>query len=583
MIEYYISPHAGSDTNAGTTKSAPWKSFTPLQAIRLQPGDRIEVLEPGRFDSSCIIQGEGTPHQPIQLQLAPGRYDFHTNNLTKRCYHISNNNDAPSTPKNIGVLITNAKHFVFQGNGARLVCRGKMIPLCMDRSESITITNLKIDYHRPTVSEFSVLATTTEHADISVHPDSTYELRDGQIIWLGEGWRYNTGLAQELIPATGQIWRRQDPLLDMHLEALGPELIRAHGAHTMTAGHVYQLRDTTRDCVGIFMQNSKSLNLENLDLYFLHGMGIVGQFSEDITLDHIHMTPEASSGRTCSVWADATHFSGCRGHITYRDCIFDGTHDDAINVHGTYLQIQELRSENVVRLRFMHRQTFGLMAFHPGDEVDFVRWDSMEIFSSNQVANVQMTDPYEMLVTFDSPLPFGTRLKDVIENVTWTPSVTITGCTTKRIPTRGFLLTTRRRVVVKDNDFLRINSGGINIDSDTSNWYESGCVRDMEITNNRFVKCGGEAILINPRHSIANPAIHRNIRITGNAFMIPAKASAIKAVGTSELVFSDNRIELDTDRLKDDIILTNDCGAVTISNNHFSQPPQEDPHANPTL
>ncbi len=571
MSTFYIDPGNGCDTHNGTIGNQPWKSFVPLESLILGPGDRIVVVAPGTFKTSLVIHGHGTANAPIEVVFAPGRYDFYTQSGAMRGYHISNNNDQPDIPKHLGILIENASHIAIHGNGARLVCRNKMIVVCIDHSEEVTIRDLQVDYHRPTVSEFTVVSATENAADLRIHPDSWHTIADGKITWLGEGWSHDTGLAQELIPETGSIWRRKDPLQGMRLEAMEPGVMRAHGKHSMIPGRVFQLRETYRDCVGIFVRGSKAVTFVNLDLLYLHGMGIVGQFSEDITLDKVRMAPEASSGRTCSVWADSTHFSGCRGQITYRECVFDGAHDDAINVHGTYLQIQEVLSSTSVRLRFMHRQTYGFMAFNPGDEVDFVRWDSMESFGSSKVTDARMINPFEIVVTLEQQVPDGLRVQDVLENTSWTPAVEITGCTIKRIPTRGFLLTSRQKVLVQGNRFVRIHSNGINIEADSSNWFESGCVRDMRILDNRFEECGKEAILITPRQRIPNPSVHQNIQIRGNTFVLPESGTAVKAAGTSNLVIADNVIELTTDPYQRSIMVTNDCNAVNLANNSFQR------------
>ena len=568
-MNYYIDSNIGDDSNAGTASEHPWSSFSPLKETELRPGDRVEILSPGKYDTSLVIHGSGTEENPIRVVFAPGRYDFHPESLTQRCYNISNNNEEPEKLKNIGILIEKSKYVEISGPGARIVCRAKMIVCCIDESEDISIRDLQVDYHRPTVSEFIVTNVTDDSADITIHPDSKYSVIDGGILWQGEGWSYDTGLAQELIPETGLIWRLKDPLLDMTIEELEPGKIRAKGEHKMVADRVFQLRDTYRDYVGMFIRRSSNIRLLSLDFFYLHGMGIVGQFSEDIILDRVNVAPEKDSGRTCSVWADATHFSGCKGKITYRNCIFDGAHDDAINIHGTYLQVQEVISENSIRLRFMQRQTYGVMAFNPGDEVDFVRWDSMEIFGKGIVRDAEMIDPYEMKVTFEEGIPESLRINDVLENVTWTPEVEVTGCTIKRIPTRGFLITTRKKVVVRDNHFIRMFRNGINIESDTANWFESGCVRDMTIENNCFEECGKEAVLISPRQSVANPGVHKNISIKGNTFILPEGGSAVKASGLSGLSISNNKIDMTNSPYQNETFVTSDCDDVIISNNVF--------------
>ena len=154
--------------------------------------------------------------------------------------------------------------------------------------------------------------------------------------------------------------------------------------------------------------------------------------------------------------------------------------------------------------------------------------------------------------------------------MTWTPEVEVTGCTVKRIPTRGFLLTTRRKVVVSRNRFVRIYRNGINIEGDTSKWFESGCVRDMTISDNLFDRCGKEAILITPRHRIPNPCLHRNISIHGNRFILPEGGSAVKACGTKGLRVTGNRIELNSDLHSANTIVANDCDDVSVEDNEFA-------------
>jgi hypothetical protein len=567
---YYIDPVAGSDSHCGTAREQPWRSFVHLETLALGAGDRVEILAPGAFDTSLFLKGAaGSKDDPVCVVFAPGRYDLHPEALQRRCYNISNNNEEPDVPKHVGVLIEGSRHVVVSGPGARLVCRAKMIVVCIDDSENVTIRDLAVDYHRPTVSEFNITSVNEDSADIAVHPDSHYTVTDGAITWQGEGWRYATGLAQELIPETGRIWRLKDPLVDMRIEEIEPGVIRAHGTHAMTAGRVFQLRDTYRDCVGMFVRRSRGVTFDALQLFYLHGMGIVGQLSEDITLNKVSIAPEAGSGRTCSVWADSTHFSSCRGKIAYKDCVFDGAHDDAINIHGTHMQIQEVVSETCVRLRFMQRQTYGFMNVNPGDEIDFVRWDSMRIFGTCKARDVEMIDPYELRVTFEEPIPADTRVLDVIENVTWTPEAEITGCTIKRIPTRGFLLTTRKKVVVSGNRFVRIHRNGINVESDAANWFESGCVRDMTICDNRFEECGGEAILISPRHSVPNSSVHQNTRITGNTFVLPEQGSAVNACGVEGLTITGNHIEMLAPIHGRTTIAVNDCDNVVIEDNEL--------------
>jgi hypothetical protein len=542
MKTYYVDPAVGDDGHDGSGRDTAWRSFAPLAAVLLGPGDHVEILAPGAFDQTLVLGGGGTPESPVTVHFAPGRYDFHPTHAQKRRYDISNCNDDAAGEKAIAILVEHARHIEISGPGACMVCRGKMIEVCIDHSESITLSDLAFDYHRPTVSEFSVTAVAADYADLSVHPDSAYAIEDARLHWLGEGWRHEGGLTQELVPETDEVWRRRDPLKGLRIEELAPYRLRAHGAHDMVAGRVYQVRNPFRDCAGVFANCSREVTFLSVDFRFLHGMGLLFQFTQDITLDAVRIAPEEGSGRTTAAWADCMHFSGCRGRIVIRNCLFCGAHDDAVNVHGTHLRIVGQVGERQVRVRFMHRQTYGFLAFHPGDEIEFVRWATLAPFAVNRVTAVTRVEPRELLLTLEQPVPVDWQTDDVIENATWTPEVEISGCTVKRIPTRGFLLTTRRPVVVHGNTFIRTRIG-ILVEHDAEGWFESGCVRDMTIRGNRFVECRRAAVCINPHNSQPNAAVHRNIRIVENEMIVPEGDCAVEASSTTGLTITGNRIQ----------------------------------------
>jgi hypothetical protein len=482
-------------------------NVSPPKRLILAAGDTVNI----NFDQPLAIVAHGTAEKPVTVNFAPGRYDLFPTHCQRRRYHISNNNDAPEQDKVCGILIEDSRHLRITGAGARLVCRGKMIECCIDRSEHVTVTGLEFDYHRPTVSEFTVVDATETHADLAIHQDSAYRVEQGRIVWVGEGWSYATGLAQELIPETDEIWRRRDPLAGMTIEELAPCRVRARGRHDMVMGRVFQLRETVRDCVGVFIHRSRDVEFREVKVRFAHGMGIVGQSSENITLDRVQIAPDPASGRTSACWADCTHFSGCRGKITVKDCVFNGAHDDAMNVHGTYLKIVAVENDREIKVRFMHRQTYGFQAFQAGDEIEFVRGETLATFAVNRVAGVEMVGDWEQVLRLEGPVPADWREGDVVENVTWTPAVEVTGCRVSRIPTRGFLITTRRPVVVAGNELVALRIG-IHVEGDARKWYESGCVRDMVIRGNRFVRLKGEAICIRP----PDATVHWNIRMEDN-------------------------------------------------------------------
>jgi hypothetical protein len=560
---YHIDPTKGDDANSGMARDQAWRSFRGVNRLRLAAGDRIEVIAPGAFDHSLMLAGSGTKAEPIEVRFAPGSYDIHPTDAYREAYQISNTNADPEGRKAVGILVAGVKHLRISGPDAVMRARGKMIHVCIDAAEGVMIDGLAFDYHRPTVSEFRVTALGDGFADLAIHKDSAYAIKDGSIIWKGEGWSETTGLAQELNPQTGQVKRRKDPLIGLKLEEIAPFQIRAHGKHGMKADHVYQIRNPHRDCAGAFTRNSRDITWKNVHFRFMHGMGIVSQFTENLTFDAVTIAPDQASGRTTAAWADCIQASGCRGKVLVKNCIFSGAHDDAVNIHGTHLRVVDQLPDRKIKVRFIHPQTFGFMAFHPGDEVEFVHWDSLATYGPNRAKKAELLTPMEMMLTLENPLPEDIRENDVLENVTWTPEVEIRGCKVSHIPTRGFLITTRRPVLVEDNEFRATNMSAILIEDDAAGWFESGCVRDMTIRNNRFLECGEPVVHINPRNTVPNPTVHQNIRILDNEFLMRG-AAAIKAHSATNLRITGNKIHPPAKPGGPPFIDTSGCAEVVI-------------------
>jgi hypothetical protein len=106
----------------------------------------------------------------------------------------------------------------------------------------------------------------------------------------------------------------------------------------------------------------------------------------------------------------------------------------------------------------------------------------------------------------------------------------------------------------------------IQVDADTRSWFESGAVRDMTIRGNRFIRCGEPVIHINPRNSVPNSAVHRNIRIVDNTFDLRNKL-AIGAKSTAGLRITGNRILADEPLANNAWLLTTDCADVVVDDN----------------
>jgi hypothetical protein len=564
---YYLDPIRGNDHNSGREAGKAWKSLKMINRLLLAPGDRIDV-QPGCFTETFKLAGAGTAENPIEIHFAPGDYDFYPADAIKLQLHISNTNDDPYTPKAVGLLFDGARHLKVTGDQANLYFHGKMIEVMFDEAENIDIYGLTFDYRRPGVSEFTILKVDADHADVLVHPDSIYAIEQEKLVWVGEGWRSSgLGLTQEYDSLDGRVWRRNSPLEKiLRVQELESRKLRLFFKDNpdLISGHVFQFREIFRDCAGGFVRNSRNITLKECSFHYLHGLGIVHQFSENLTYDHVALAPRPGSGRTCAGWADLLHFSGCKGKIRVVDCMMSGTNDDPINVHGTHLRIVEKIGDHRIRVRFMHPQTYGFQAFFPKDQIDFTNHIFLCPYAANTVLAVAMEDDKTILLTLESPVPEFMD-GDVIENVTWTPEVEVRNCTVAVDSCRGFLLATRRPILIENNTFVKTTMAAILIADDANSWFESGFVRDVTIRGNRFIQCHEPVIEIAPENRTQDPdqPVHRNIRILDNDFDLKAQ-NPISARSTQELSITGNRFSCENV----DINL-NGCTDVIIENNSY--------------
>lgn len=568
---YYIDPKRGNDQNKGTEIKSPWKTFKPVNDLALSAGDQVKILAPGDFHESLVLAARGSSAAHISVTFAPGTYNFYPDQVFKKQLHISNTNDTPYQPKAIALYINNSKFVDIKGPGARILLRGKMIETCIDHSENISVSGISYDYYRPTVSELLVAGTGANYADLKIHPDSKYSIKDSLLTWEGEDWRHQSiSLWQVLDPSTDDLQRTDIDVDVDHIKyaETGDHIVRAYFAQNpgFKTGLIYQNRDVTRDCAGIFMQRSKNISLKNIHIYFMHGMGVVSQFCENINIDGISVKPDAASGRTCAAWADILHFSGCRGNIVIKNSYLSGANDDAVNVHGTYLRVVGTPSPKQIKVRFMHNQTYGFDAFAAGDSIAFIHSENLLQYDSNVVVKTQKLNDKEFLLTLKQPLPAHINPADVIENTTWTPQVWIHHDTIAKIPTRGVLVTTRRRTIIENNIFQHTHLSAISVADDAASWYESGMAKDMIIRNNQFLECGEPVIIFCPENTQSNGAIHQNITITHNQFLLQGQR-ILSAKNTSGIRLYDNTIKSEKALDIKDMLELKDCSEVDIKNN----------------
>lgn len=555
-----------------------------IQLTILAQSRVIEISpEQGKDNENLMLALEkaaGYKGKPVTVRLSPGIYKLDRSKSTQVLYHISNTtseSEDPDPTKHIGLYLHSLKNITIDGCGSTLQMNGEMTSFVLDRCEGIILKNLNIDYKHPTQTEVEVLEEGKDYLIVQVHPTSQYRIVDEQLEWYGDGWSFKNGIAQSYDRASNMTWRSWSPMENLiRAVELRPNVLYLQYKEKPQVGlHiVFQMRDSFRDEVSGFVNRSKNVQLENLNFYYLGNFGVVCQYSENVTFDRCNFAPRPDSGRTNAGFADFIQVSGCRGMIDIRNSRFSGAHDDPINIHGTHLRVTEFLSPNRLKVRFMHEQTFGFEAFFKGDDIELVDPLSLLAVEKAKVKEAKLVTPHEMELTLSGPLsPEVIQRKDlVVENVLWTPEVRITNNYFERIPTRGILITTRRKSLIEGNTFYGMQMSGILVADDGLSWYESGPVHDLTIRRNTFFNCGEPVINIDPENREYKGAVHKNITIEENYFyMRKNSSSVIRAKAVDGLVIRHNLIYTsDAEKNKEsDFIQTRDCNEVSVEKNRI--------------
>lgn len=320
---------------------------------------------------------------------------------------------------------------------------------------------------------------------------------------------------------------------------------------------VYEMRRTERTTPAGFIWQSTNTDLTGLGLHFLHGFGIVGQLSRNITIDDTRFRSEPGSWKHSASFADFVQMSSVAGSVQVTNSLFDNPHDDPINVHGTYVQVTDVDEDRrQLTLRYMHPETAGFPQFYPGDTLRLVDKETLLPSPGSTYTVTSVDGPTgedtshsltDMTVTVDRKIAEQvTKDQFVAENLTYTPEVTISGNTFQSVPTRGILVTTPRRTLIERNRFVQVSMASIYISDDANSWYESGSVSDVTIRHNMFERLGTSqpVVFVDPmiKTRVPGQPVHRNIAITANDFALLPGTQLVKAASTSGLSFTKNAV-----------------------------------------
>ena len=488
------------------------------------------------------------------LTLLKGNYVFRSKNAEEREIYISNTASAEEYGKgesrNIrkcAILMENVRNMEIDCGSSNFIMDGVSTHLVIKNCENIKIKNLNIETVNPDIHKISVVKASTFYVTFKVEDADKFTEENGEYFWYGTD--YKTSLTElknaSWVPTAtpdnmSHLTKDNHPLHGMaSIKPVSEKVfnVRFIMPKSFEAGQVFYIYPHTCKEVGILVDSSKNVTLENIRQTSSYGMGLVAQNSDFITINGVKFIPNPKAiVDFCSV-SDFLSFSMCRGKVRVTDSQFDGGGNRGCSLSGVNFKIVH-SDKNKMTVKFCNPSSYGFDCIRGGDMIAFINPKTMQDVGSVKVMNATLRDEYFYdleLATYDPPIGEG----GIVENLSANADFEFSGNTLNRISDCGIAVTTRGRVRIENNKFLNTGKSGIVIADDVTETFEGGPVRDMEIRGNAFMNCEESAILIKPGIRKYVAPVHKNIFMENNLFIIN-NIYALAVFGGENIVMKDN-------------------------------------------
>ncbi len=276
--------------------------------------------------------------------------------------------------------------------------------------------------------------------------------------------------------------------------------------------------------------------------------------NNDGNISYLDCHVKVGKGRLISTNADGVHAPGNRGVLRIERCSFEGMADDAINVRGTTLLLNQVISPTEVAISRLNYEPKPGMKMIIYDGRTLKEKARVTVASADPVAaltRVRFTEPVEGMVG-GSSFADGGRIYNLPESKT--PFI-VRNCHFKAFRGRGILASSIGGVIER-NLFDNNEGWGIDLGFGERIWGEGPPPQNLLIANNRFAGMGGSLASITVRVSAGDPIdgpenlgkiVMRNLTIRDNRFE-NLTAPAIMLRGVAGVVLENNRLLGDRDK-----------------------------------
>ena len=467
-------------------------------------------------------------------------------------------------------LIDGMENFTIDGGGSTFISDGVMVGFAIVNSENITIKNLLYTVKNTLRMSGQVVRTDNREIEFKVTNGQPYYIHDGVLHFTdGHGHDDKQHFIMSVNMDGGKCYMKDikqylGKSLNEHFVGLpNGNIMISSTTMELSVGTNFVITAMPRHGCNVLIDNSKNTTISDFSMRKSYAMGIVGQFSENITMSNIDV--RCNDGEIFSLNADATHFISCTGKIKLTDSYFAGMLDDALNVHGLFTRIEDI-DENGILVHDLHPMAKGFKLFNKGSKIAIMSPDTLIPKKEFNVLDVTFINDEYTYLTLDEKVP-AEWMGDTVEELTMYPEIVFRNNTVEENRARGILLASKGDTLIEGNRF-HTPGASILFESDGSYWYESGSVGNVVIKDNVFDDCnftgglwGNAVIVVGKRKAFDGKNFyHKHITVTGNKFT-GNKMPPLFAANTEVIEFTNNIAESES--------IYTDCGEIIKKGNQL--------------
>ncbi len=466
-------------------------------------------------------------------------------------------------PKKTAFPLISAKNITIDGGGADFVFCDRIQPFFVQACENVTLKNFSIDFSFLRYAFAEVRSADAEGFEIFLDRSLfDYTIVSGDIVFACGSEHLST---KDLKISTKAINRKEAGIVFLYSEnatdvprnQAAPNVLfcaEERGDGRVYIKYIGDTRkaaflpgdllcfayDNDRETQAFFCENSKNIRLENVRIYRQGGMGFVADVCEDITIDNLQIKTRPERHEYYPTTADGVFLTNCRGRFVLRNSEIRSTYDDAMNIHGFYMEVIHVPDKNRIELAHtFHAAHRGIVPLREGDVLYFSDPESMHEVCTAKVKaftfDAETRDAILVTLEEDAPILKGM----IVENRSSMPEVhiennKITDCPHMRLSSKN--------MVIKNNT-LSLRNADIYIDDLFTFWAEGGAVENVLIEGNVFGGTAYKNIQIHSCRPERANRQHRAITIQNNVFVKREEDAICKEAPVKTLVLENNVFE----------------------------------------